>query len=71
MAISSKKVYHLVISYDEETEEINYIEEYVENAKPSFIPSDEFDDEVIDLDPDFWDDEELMSLIYREGIAEA
>ena len=63
------KIYHLIIAYNDETEELEYIEEYVENASPVALPNcTEF---TVELDPDYWDDEELMSLICEKGLAEA
>tara|TARA_Y100001938_G_scaffold7785_1_gene9492 strand:+ start:721 stop:927 length:207 start_codon:yes stop_codon:yes gene_type:complete len=62
------KIYHLVIAYNDETEELEYIEEYVENDKPAIVP---YTESTVELDPDYWEDEELMSLIWQEGLAEA
>lgn len=63
------KIYHLVIAYNDETEELEYIEESIEDASASAFPViTELD---VELDPDYWKDEELMRLIWKEGLAEA
>jgi len=62
------KIYHLIIAYNDKTEELEYIEEYVENAEPAIVPYTEAE---VELDPDYWEDEELMALIWKEGLAEA
>ena len=63
------KIYHLVIAYNDETEELEYIEESIEDASASDFPLiTELD---VELDPDYWKDEELMRLIWKEGLAEA
>ena len=63
------KIYHLIIAYNDETEELEYIEETIENADDS-NPSIE-DYTTVELDPDYWQDDELMELIWKEGLAEA
>lgn len=60
------KIYHLIIAYNDKTEEMEYIEEYVEDADPAIIPYKE-----VSLDPDEWDDEQLMSLLIHEDVAKA
>ena len=62
------KIYHLIIAYDDKTEDLEYIEEYVEEATTALIP---FTEKSVELDPEYWDDEELINLITKEGLAEA
>ena len=63
------KIYHLIICYNDETEELEYIEERIEDAsKPNALDYTDYD---IELDADYWKDDELMELIWKEGLAEA
>jgi len=61
------KIYHLIIAYNDKTEEIEYIQEEIEEdggtSEPIMIP--------VDWDEDYFDDEFLMKLIHDVGIGEA
>ena len=63
------KIYHLVIAYNENDEEIEYIQEYVEEDSPT--ESGKVLELYMDYDEDYWDDEALMELILEHGLGEA
>ena len=63
------KIYHLIICYNDETEELEYIEEKIEDV--SRYDAFGYTDYNVELDPDYWQDDELMELIWKEGLAEA
>ena len=61
------KIYHLIIAYNDETEEIEYIQEELEDdgaIQEPFIFT-------ADMDDDYFDDEVLMKLIDEFGMGEA
>ena len=61
------KIYHLIIAYNDKTEEIEYIQEEIEEAGGTSSPV-EID---LDLDEKYFDDELLMRLIHDVGLGEA
>ena len=64
------KLYHLIIAYNDETEELEYIEEFIEDLDKTRTSEVVLESEI-ELDDDYFDDEELVSLISKEGLAEA
>ena len=66
------KVYHLIIAYNDKTEEIEYIQEEIEDDSHEngiFMPTTVYD---IKVDDDYWDDEEeLIKLLTTTGMGEA
>ena len=63
------KIYHLIIAYNDETEELEYIEETIEDADSNNPNMEDYN--TVELDPEYWQDDELMELIWKEGLAEA
>mgnify|MGYP003148810459 CR=1 FL=1 len=61
------KIYHLIIAYNDKTEEIEYIQEEIEDDGSVLVPIMT----SIDLDPDYFDDETLLKLIDEFGLGEA
>jgi hypothetical protein len=61
------KIYHLIIAYNDKTEEIEYIQEEIEDDGAIQDPF-EF---IAELDEDYFDDETLMKLIDEFGMGEA
>ena len=65
------KIYHLIIAYNDKTEEIEYIQEEIEDdgskgpglSKPVVFS--------VGLDDEYFDDETLMKLIDEFGLGEA
>ena len=65
------KIYHLIIAYNDKTEEIEYIQEELEDDSsitPSLSKPITFS---VNVDEDYYDDETLMKLIDEFGIGEA
>jgi len=62
------KIYHLIIAYNDETEEIEYIQEHVEEEMPPEVRTLEM---TMELDERYFDDEDLMELIWEHGLGEA
>ena len=65
------KIYHLIIAYNDKTEEIEYIQEEIEDDGSiglGLINPVEF---VVNMDDDYYDDEALMKLIDEFGLGEA
>ena len=65
------KIYHLIIAYNDKTEEIEYIQEEIEDDGSiglGLINPVEF---VVNMDDDYNDDEALMKLIDEFGLGEA
>ena len=65
------KIYHLIIAYNDKTEEIEYIQEEIEDDGSiglGLINPVEF---VVNMDDDYYDDETLMKLIDEFGLGEA
>ena len=63
------KIYTLTIAYNEDTEEIEYIQEYVEEDSPT--EAGKVLELYMDYDEKYWDDETLMELILEQGLGEA
>jgi hypothetical protein len=61
------KIYHLVIAYNDKTEEIEYIQEELEEDGGTA----DHVEYSIDVDEDYFDDEILMKLIHEHGLGEA
>ena len=61
------KIYHLIIAYNDKTEEIEYIQEELEDDGNGREPF-EF---TAKMDPEYFDDDTLIRLIEDEGLAEA
>ena len=61
------KIYHLIIAYNDRTEEIEYIQEEIEEDGGSAEPVS-FN---INADEAYYDDELLMKLIHEVGLGEA
>ena len=65
------KIYHLIIAYNDKTEEIEYIQEEIEDdggSGPGLSTPIEF---LVNADEDYFDDEALMKLIDEFGLGEA
>ena len=61
------KIYHLIIAYNDKTEEIEYIQEEIEDDRgiqEPFIFT-------ADMNEDYFDDEVLLKLIDEFGMGEA
>ena len=65
------KIYHLTIAYNDKTEEIEYIQEEIEEDGGTATHFKEFDDLTIEIDDDYFDDDDLMQLIWEHGLGEA
>ena len=66
------KIYHLIIAYNDKTEEIEYIQEEIEDDKGTGM--DPYDPVSIDIvlgEDHKFDDETLMKLIDEFGLGEA
>ena len=61
------KIYHLIICYNDETEELEYIEEYVEDVGSDNVP---YAYREIKLDEE-WADEDLMAILNVDKPAKA
>jgi hypothetical protein len=61
------KIYHLIIAYNDKTEEIEYIQEEIEDDGAVHDPFTF----TADMDDDYFDDEVLMKLIDEFGMGEA
>lgn len=62
------KVYHLIIAYNDKTEEVEYIQEHIEEEMPPNVRTVELD---MELNEEYFDDEDLMELIFEHGLGEA
>ena len=65
------KIYHLIIAYNDKTEEIEYIQEEIEDdasVGPGLYNPVEFS---VNMDDDYFDDETLLKLIDEFGLGEA
>ncbi len=65
------KIYHLIIAYNDKTEEIEYIQEEIEDdgsTGPSLSNPVEFS---LTMEDEYFDDETLMKLIDEFGLGEA
>jgi len=61
------KIYHLIIAYNDKTEEIEYIQEEIEDDGSGKEPF-QF---KASMDPEYFDDETLIQLIDEVGLGEA
>ena len=61
------KIYHLIIAYNDKTEEIEYIQEEIEDDGAT---QGHYNFEL-DMNEDYYDDEVLMKLIDEFGMGEA
>ena len=61
------KIYHLIIAYNDRTEEIEYIQEEIEEDGGT-AGTTSFN---LDMPEDYFDDEILMKLIHEVGVGEA
>ena len=61
------KIYHLIIAYNDKTEEIEYIQEELEEDGSTAEPIS-FN---LDMEEEYFDDEILMKLIHEVGVGEA
>ncbi len=62
------KIYHLIIAYNDRTEEVEYIQEHIEEELPEGVMPVEME---MELDDEYFDDEELIKLINENGLGEA
>ena len=62
------KIYHLIIAYNDQTEEVEYIQEHIEEELPEGVMPVEME---MELDDEYFDDEELIKLINENGLGEA
>ena len=65
------KIYHLIIAYNDKTEEIEYIQEEIEDDAsrgPGLYKPAVFS---VDMEDEYYDDETLMKLIDEFGLGEA
>ncbi len=62
------KIYHLIIAYNDQTEEVEYIQEHIEEELPEGVMPVEVE---MELDDEYFDDEELIKLINENGLGEA
>jgi len=62
------KIYHLIIAYNDKTEEVEYIQEHIEEEMSPNVRTVEVE---MELDDEYFDDEDLMELIYEHGLGEA
>ena len=65
------KIYHLIIAYDDKTEEIEYIQEEIEDDGSNGIGPSVPVTFSVNMDDDYFDDETLMKLIDEFGLGEA
>ena len=61
------KIYHLIIAYNDKTEEVEYIQEEIEEDGGTA----EHVEIEADFPDDYYDDEVLMKLIHEFGLGEA
>ena len=65
------KIYHLIIAYNDKTEEIEYIQEEIEDDGSIGLGISNPVEFVVNMDDDYFDDETLMKLIDEFGLGEA
>jgi hypothetical protein len=65
------KIYHLIIAYNDKTEEIEYIQEEIEDDSSMALSTSNPITLSIDMDDEYYDDETLMKLIDEFGLGEA
>ena len=65
------KIYHLIIAYNDKTEEIEYIQEEIEDDGSIGIGLSNPVEFALNMDDEYFDDETLMKLIDEFGLGEA
>ena len=65
------KIYHLIIAYNDKTEEIEYIQEEIEDDGSTGIGLSNPVEFALNMDDEYFDDETLMKLIDEFGLGEA
>ena len=65
------KIYYLEIGYNEDTEEIEYIQEEIEDDGSTGLGLSNPVEFVVNMDDDYYDDETLIKLIDEFGLGEA
>ena len=65
------KIYHLIIAYNDKTEEIEYIQEEIEDDGSIGLGLSKPVEFFADLDDDYFDDKTLLKLIDEFGLGEA
>ena len=65
------KIYHLIIAYNDKTEEIEYIQEEIEDDGSRGIGISNPVEFIVNMEDDYYDDETLMKLIDEFGLGEA
>ena len=65
------KIYHLIIAYNDKTEEIEYIQEEIEDDGSTGLGISNPVEFVVNMDDDYYDDETLLKLIDEFGLGEA
>ena len=65
------KIYHLIIAYNDKTEEIEYIQEEIEDDGSIGLGLSNPVEFVVNMDDDYYDDETLLKLIDEFGLGEA
>jgi len=65
------KIYHLIIAYNDKTEEIEYIQEEIEDDGSVGLGLSNAVEFSVTMDDKYFDDETLMKLIDEFGLGEA
>ena len=65
------KIYHLIIAYNDKTEEIEYIQEEIEDDGSIGIGLSNPVEFSLTMEDEYFDDETLMKLIDEFGLGEA
>ena len=65
------KIYHLIIAYNDKTEEIEYIQEEIEDDGSIGLGISNPVEFVVNMDDDYYNDETLLKLIDEFGLGEA
>ena len=65
------KIYHLIIAYNDKTEEIEYIQEEIEDDGSVGLGLSNSVEFAVNMDDEYFDDETLMKLIDEFGLGEA
>ena len=65
------KIYHLIIAYNDKTEEIEYIQEEIEDDGSVGLGLSNPVEFAVNMDDEYFDDETLMKLIDEFGLGEA
>ena len=64
-------IYHLIIAYNDKTEEIEYIQEEIEDDSSIGIGLSDPVTFTVNMEDEYFDDETLMKLIDEFGLGEA